>query len=431
MNEDPNSHPQPERPSWYPRNWAWPPRNPADGPRPSWWPEDRPWPPPPGRSQRLRPAWWPDDQRWPPHGHIYHRRPKWWPENEPWPPPRRMRPGFFRRIGCIFGLFNLLGLGVVTAVILLIARGLGLIDFTHTLPGWLPLALLGLSVTIILVVVLSFVSLRRLATPLDELVQAADRIGQGDTSVRVHERGPREVRSLARAFNQMASRLHRLDEQRRGMLADVTHELRTPLTVIQGNLEGMLDGIYPTDEANLRAVLDETNLLSRLVEDLRTLALAESGALQLKKEATDLALLVRETAATFQPQAAAASVSLTVEAGADLPWLELDPGRLRQVLTNLLANALRYTPAGGTVTVRYHQADGQAVIEVTDTGPGIPADELPHIFERFYRSADSGGMGLGLAIAKKLTEAHGGTLTAESAPGAGTIMRVTLPIDNL
>ena len=146
---------------------------------------------------------------------------------------------------------------------------------------------------------------------------------------------------------------------------------------------------------------------------------------------TALALLPRsDTAAAFEKQADAAGVTLTVETSPDLPWLDLDPGRIRQVLSNLLANALRYTPAGGTISVRYRQADGQAVLDVEDNGPGIPADELPHIFERFYKSTDSGGMGLGLAIARHLVEAHGGTIRAESAPGAGTSMRVILPCDN-
>jgi two-component system sensor histidine kinase BaeS len=189
----------------------------------------------------------------------------------------------------------------------------------------------------------------------------------------------------------------------------------------------MLDGIYPADEANLRSLLDETNLLSRLVEDLRTLALAESGALRLRKEPTDLALLVRESLAAFQAQASAAGVTLSAETDEALPWLEVDPGRLRQVLSNLLANALRYTPAGGSVRVKYCLEAGRALLDVTDTGPGIAAGDLPHVFERFYKSTDSGGTGLGLAIAKHLVEAHEGMITAESLPGQGTTIRISLP----
>jgi signal transduction histidine kinase len=278
-------------------------------------------------------------------------------------------------------------------------------------------------------ILLGIFALRRVMIPLDELLAAAGSVAEGDYSARVREKGPAEVRSLARAFNNMAARLHQTDEKRRNLLADVTHELRTPLTVLQGNLEGMLDGIYPADEANLRSLLDETNLLSRLVEDLRTLALAESGALRLRKEPTDLALLVRESLAAFQAQAASAGVTLSAETDEALPWLEVDPGRLRQVLSNLLANALRYTPAGGSVRVKYCLEAGRALLDVTDTGPGIAAGDLPHVFERFYKSTDSGGTGLGLAIAKHLVEAHEGMITAESLPGQGTTIRISLPVE--
>ena len=179
----------------------------------------------------------------------------------------------------------------------------------------------------------------------------------------------------------MASRLHVSDEKRRNLLADVTHELRTPLTVIQGNLEGMLDGIYPPDETNLRSLLDETNFLSRLVEDLRTLALAESGALKLKKEPTDLAMLVRDTLAVFQSQADAVGVTLSVETPDEtlqqpetrfVSNLEIDPVRMRQVLSNLVANALRYTPAGGCVHVKMWPCAGSGFARSDGRWPGYP-----------------------------------------------------------
>ena len=213
-------------------------------------------------------------------------------------------------------------------------------------------------------------------------------------------------------------------------LADVTHELRTPLTVIQGNLEGMLDGVYPPDPAHLTALLEETQLLARLVDDLRTLALAESGALLLKKEPVDLAVLIHETAAGFRPQADAAQVTLEVEGSGDPPLLNLDPERMRQVLHNLLANALRYTPPGGSIRLRYEilAQDRQALITLQDSGSGIPPEDLPHIFDRFYKTRDSTGMGLGLPIARNLVEAHGGTITAQSLSGQGTRLQISLPV---
>jgi two-component system sensor histidine kinase BaeS len=253
-------------------------------------------------------------------------------------------------------------------------------------------------------------------------------VAQGDYAIRVPERGPSEFRSLARAFNDMASRLHRADEQRRNLLADTTHELLTPLTVIQGNLEGMLDGVYPADEINLRMLLDETNILSRLMEDLRTLALAESGALQLNKEPVDLLPFLTEAAGIFQSQAAAAGVTITMDVAANAPLIDIDPRRMRQVLSNLLANALRYSPAGGAIRLASEIEGENITLTVQDDGPGISPDDLPHIFERFYKSADSGGMGLGLAIAKHIVEAHGGGILAENGPDKGTIFRMILPM---
>ncbi|MGA2503538.1 MAG: HAMP domain-containing sensor histidine kinase [Anaerolineales bacterium] len=359
----------------------------------------------------------------------FRKRPKWWPENEPWPPHRRVtRRHFLRRIGCFFVLFILFGLAILGGIFVLAARGLGWTNFPFGPGQRLIPSEVFIIPFVIMLLVLGGMVLRRLVVPLDDLLKAADKVGQGDYSARVQEKGSREIRSLARAFNNMASRLTINDAQRRELLADVTHELRTPLTVVQGNLEGMLDGIYPPDEPNLRSLLEETNILSRLVEDLRTLALAESGAIQLKKEPVDLSMLIKDILAAFKTQADSAGVSLIVETSDDLPWLNLDPGRIRQVLSNLVANALRYTPSGGMITIYYRQADRKAIMEVQDSGPGIPLEELPHVFERFYKSADSGGMGLGLAIARHLVEAHEGMITAESTLGHGTTMRIILPM---
>jgi two-component system sensor histidine kinase BaeS len=261
-----------------------------------------------------------------------------------------------------------------------------------------------------------------------DLIEAAGRVEEGNYGARVDERGPGEVRALARAFNAMSARLEANEEERRRLLADVSHELRTPLSVIRGNLEGMLDGLYPVDAAHLDVILEETRVLERLVEDLRTLSLAESGALRLHREPTDLAALLREVAAAHQAQADAAGVTLDVRVDGELPSIDLDPARTRQVVGNLVANALRYTPAGGEVMLSAEKDGERVVVEVADTGPGIGSEAIGRIFDRFYRSADSPGSGLGLPIARSLVIAHGGEISASSEPGQGTTMRFTLPL---
>jgi two-component system, OmpR family, sensor histidine kinase BaeS len=357
------------------------------------------------------------------------QRPPWWPDNRPWPPERRSHrhSPFFRRLGCLFGLFNLLGFIFFIILVAFLLRNFGPEEFAGLLQWAVPLGLAVLML-IALNVFVTVRGLRRLSAPLDDMLEAAGRVAGGDYSTRVVEKGPPEVRSLARAFNDMASRLHQADKQRRNQLADTTHELLTPLTVIQGNLEGMLDGVYPTDEAHLHGLLEETNILARLVEDLRTLALAESGALQLKKEPTDLSPFLREVADVFQSQSASAGVTITVDAPGDLPSLDIDPSRMRQVLANLLANALHYSPAGGNIHLACESDGKDILLAVRDEGPGIPTADLENVFERFYKSTDSGGMGLGLAIARHLVEAHGGSILAENAPGGGTVMRISLPL---
>jgi signal transduction histidine kinase len=225
----------------------------------------------------------------------------------------------------------------------------------------------------------------------------------------------------------MSERLQLNDEQRRHLLA-TSARLRTPLTVLQGNLEGMLDGLYQPDEARLESLVEETRVMSRLIDDLRTLADAESGTLQLQREPTDLALLANEVIASFRGQAQSAGIVLSAEAAPDLPLIEIDPARIRQVLTNLIANALRYTDSGGSVRVQCQLNDKAIAVTVSDTGRGIPSQDLPHILERYTKSSDSRGSGLGLAIAKDLVEAHGGAITAQSQLGQGTLIRFTLPM---
>ncbi|MGH2491000.1 MAG: sensor histidine kinase [Candidatus Limnocylindria bacterium] len=357
---------------------------------------------------------------------IPTKRPPWWPHSEPFPPKEadwhRVRGRFMRRAaGFAFIAFLFFAFVVASFVTLLISIfGSG---------GSVPAIPIPIAVLVLIVVIASAArGFRRFAAPLGDLIDAAESVEGGDYGVRVRVRGAREVRSLARAFNAMSERLETSEEQRRRLLADVTHELRTPLTIMQGNLEAMMDGVYPADAQHLEPILDETRVLSRLVDDLRTLSLAEAGALALHREPTDVAALVTDTVASFRGQADGADVGLAAEIGGELPSADLDPIRLREVLTNLLSNALRYTPRGGSVRVGASSSDGQLHISVRDTGPGIAADVLPHVFDRFYKSEESRGAGLGLAIAKSLVVAHGGEIAATSAPGQGTEMRFTLPL---
>ena len=292
-----------------------------------------------------------------------------------------------------------------------------------------PFAILGF-ILLLMTIVWGMRSLRRMSGPLDNLLEASSKVAEGDFSARVEERGPPEVRALTRGFNSMAERLQVNDQQRRKMLADVSHELRTPITVIQGNVEGILDGLYPADAERLKSIMEETQVLSRLVDDLRTLALAESGALQLRREPVDLAELIRDAVAGFEAQAKEKEIRLELSL-AEIEEINIDPQRVREVLMNLVSNALRYTPRDGWIKVGFTEsASGDqknVIIFVEDNGPGIEFADLPHVFERFYKSSDSGGMGLGLSIAKYLVEAHGGKIWAESKVGTGTIISFTLP----
>ena len=368
------------------------------------------------------------------------RRPPWWPENEEWPPTREAwrrvgrRNPFFRRMGCFFFGFAFLAfIGLLGILRFILAP---VIDFHGPPPFDRPDFIIpfGLAGFLILLAALFWGgrTLRRLSMPLDDLLEASNKVAEGDYSVRVDAKGPPEVRALMHGFNSMAERLQANDQQRRNMLADVSHELRTPITIIQGNVEGILDGLYPANEERLKSIMEETQILSRLVDDLRTLALAESGALQLRREPTDLAELTRDAVAGFESQAKEKEIRLNLSL-AELEEVNIDPQRVREVLLNLISNALRYTPRGGEVKVGFTEsASGvrdakSAVVFVEDNGPGIESVDLPHVFERFYKSSDSGGMGLGLSIAKYLVEAHGGKIWAESDMGRGTKITFTLP----
>ncbi len=272
---------------------------------------------------------------------------------------------------------------------------------------------------------------RLLTAPLARLTRAAEAIAGGDLSQQVQVEGNDEIAALSRAFNEMSASLAAAETARKNMLADISHELRTPLTVIQGDLQAILDGVYPLEMAQVAGLYDETRLLTRLVEDLHDLALADAGQLRLQREPVDLAAVARAAVAQFAPVAEAAGVQLTLEIAAT-PTVTGDADRLAQVLRNLLSNALRHTPAGGAITVRVARTADRAQVAVADTGTGIAAEDLPHVFDRFYRGAGKDGRrgkgaGLGLAIAQKLVAAHGGEIAVASAAGHGATFTVTLP----
>ena len=293
-------------------------------------------------------------------------------------------------------------------------------------------ALLTGAVVALLVGVLAGVLLARtLAAPLGQVSAAAGAIAAGDLSQRVPERGTVETKALARSFNQMAGNLEQAEQLRRNLLADVAHELRTPLTVIQGNLQALLDGVYPLERAEIATIYDETRLLSRLVADLRELAQAEAGQLKLHLGPVDVGAVLAQTVDSFALLAQDSQISLELDAPNGLPPALADPDRLAQVLRNLLANALRHAASGGHVQVRARPEAGELRLSVIDDGPGIPAADLPHVFDRFWRgdparSRDSGGSGLGLAITRHLVEAQHGQIGVESHEGRGTEFWFTL-----
>ena len=331
-----------------------------------------------------------------------------------------MRSHFMGRIGCFFAVVVVVIASVVGLVAWLIGSVLGATES--------PVVAVLLGLLALLVLARIARALRLATSPVGDLIEASGRVEAGDFSTRVPETGLREVRTLARAFNAMSARLEEAEEERRSALADVSHELRTPLTVIQGNLEAIIDGVYPADAEHLEPILAETQILERLIEDLRTLTLAEAGSLVLHREPTDLRALLTDVAASYRGQAEQAGISLTVTAADELPILDVDPARFREVISNLLTNALRHTPRDGKVELSAALAGDLVEVTVRDNGTGMPADQLDRIFDRFYRSPDSPGTGLGLPIARSLVEAHGGTITATSEPEDGTTIGFTLPL---
>ncbi|MEM9775576.1 MAG: HAMP domain-containing sensor histidine kinase [Chloroflexota bacterium] len=274
---------------------------------------------------------------------------------------------------------------------------------------------------------------RTLVQPLDSLRDAAEKIEEKDFSIRVPVEGTDEFQAVTHSFNSMASQLEKAEELRQNLLSDVAHELRNPMHVIKGNIEAMIDGVFPRSNEELELLLKQTQVITTLVDDLRELAHAEADQLKLNLQSIEISKLLDETVRSYKPAAAEKNITLELALLGKLPVLELDGARIRQVIINLLSNALRYTPEGGKVIISAEHIDEFIEIRVRDNGAGIEPDALPSIFDRFYRTdkartREKGGTGLGLAIVKALTEAHGGTVQVSSdGVGKGTEFQVRLP----
>jgi two-component system OmpR family sensor kinase/two-component system sensor histidine kinase BaeS len=360
-------------------------------------------------------------------GPPWHNHPRRWHSGL-----HRKRRFLFWRFGFFFGFIFLAILCALTsALTLLLGPGSGRLPETSTLLAiacGLPLAFA------LLAGLFGSIAFRRFGSPLAEVMAAADAVADGDLSVRVRENSPGELGRLARSFNRMAEELQRAEQQRRNLTADVAHELRNPLHIIQGNLEGILDGVYESSPQQIASTLEEVHLLARLVDDLQTLSLAESGQLHLHRRQISVADLLEDVGSSFANAAQEAGVELSISLQPSEGQLEIDadPDRLDQALTNLIANALRYTPSGGKIILSAQSIPDGVRLAVQDSGAGIPTEDLPFIFDRFWkgdraRSPQEGtGSGLGLAIARQLVEAHGGRIAVSSQVGSGTTFRIDL-----
>ncbi len=287
----------------------------------------------------------------------------------------------------------------------------------------IPIGIISFLLAVFLVVV-AILLMRRFVNPLADVIYAARELASGNLRTRIPMKGPQDLRSLSESFNEMASSLERSDRERRDMLADIAHELRTPLSVIRGRLEGIVDGIYPENGPQISMALEQTYLLQRLVDDLRLLTLAETRQLQFDKRNVNLGDVVERVLEMFSAESSEKNIALAFpEKVGDLSAL-VDSQRFEQVLSNLIGNSLRYVPEGGKVWVTANETPEGIRITVNDNGTGIPAEDLPYIFDRFWRkdksrSRTTGGTGLGLAIAKQLVEAQGGTIEAKNLEEGG------------
>ena len=306
----------------------------------------------------------------------------------------------------------------------------GLASADHALQADLLLAIAGAAGLAALLAMLTGLAVaQRITRPVEQIITATRAMGRGQRTARVGPvTGPGELRELAAAFDQMADTIGRQEQLRRDLVADVAHELRTPVAVLQAGHEALLDGVTEPTPGQLASLRDEVLRLSRMIGDLQTLAAADDAALHLSRRPCDLASLAAAAADSLAGQFEAAGITLDRQLAP--AGILADPRWLHQVITNLLTNTLKFTPADGRVTIATRPGGTQAVLTVTDTGTGIPAGELPRIFDRFWRgrqASQTSGSGIGLAIAAELTQAHGGQLSATSQPGRGTQMTLTLP----
>lgn len=291
----------------------------------------------------------------------------------------------------------------------------------------------GTAISLLIAVLLGLLFSKTLLQPLRKLVQAAREFSGGNLDYRLEDKAAADIQEVYAAFNDMAEKLSRQEKLRRDLVADVAHELRTPLTILSGHLESMQDGIEEVNPAGLTSLHDEVLRLRGLVDDLQQLTLAEARQLPLNLTETDIAAFLRDTLSLFEAEVKEKGVSLELQIKGDLPLVNIDRARMRQVFINLLSNALRYTPSGGRAGIILEKAENSLMTVVYDNGPGISAEDLPYVFERFYRgdkarTRQSGGTGLGLAIVKSFIEAHGGSINVESNTGEGTKFKIVLPI---
>ncbi len=354
------------------------------------------------------------------------RGPQWWPEGEHWPPRggrgqqdwarfgRRIFKAFLAFVFVLMVVAALVGATIATTV-----AGVAAGSRPATVAATLAVLIAG-------AVLLRTVA-RRTLRPVRDLMRAAGRLADGDYSARVNERSSAGMRAVASSFNSMAERLEEADEQRRRLMADLGHELRTPLQVIRGEIEAVIDGVHEGGPEHMASMLDEVEVMERLIEDLRVLTLSEAGTLPLHVERGNLMKVVDEVASSYRSTAAASGISIDIDAPPEVPEAEFDPVRIRQALANLVVNSMRAMPAGGGITLRVTVDAERISTDVIDSGPGIDPERVEEVFDRFVTSGDSPGSGLGLSIARGLARAHGGDVDIIETGPDGTTARMWLP----